>query len=109
MATRAGLGIIEITKDGRRWKLDPRQLTGADDLAIYKACGFTIADVYGGGLVTLMTVAAVWWRFRVAEGEQLTYEQAAAELTFDDLIDEDKLLGDPAEEDAGAPPASAGS
>lgn len=77
---------MELSFDGRTYKMAVGDFTGADDLAIYQKVGKTIAEIYQGD-ITLFTVAALLWRWRVNHGEpQITFEQINAKLTFTDLM-----------------------
>lgn len=77
---------MELSFGGTTYQMAVGDFTGADDLAIYQKVGKTIADIYRGD-ITLFTVAALLWRYRVNHGEpNVTFEQINSKLTFDDLV-----------------------
>jgi hypothetical protein len=77
---------LQLTLDGRTYVMRLNDFTGADDLAIYQATGFTVFQVFGGDALTLFTVAALLWRHRVRHGEpQLTFDAVNGALSFDAL------------------------
>lgn len=81
---------IQLQFQGRTYAMRLGDFTGTDDLAIYQTVGKTIADIFQGD-ITLFTVAALLWRWRVTHGEpQITFEKINDKMTFDALeIDED--------------------
>lgn len=78
---------LEVTLDGVAYRLTPGMFTGQDDLAVYRSCGVTIMDVFARKAITLFTIAALVWRYRVNHGEpDLTFDEVNAKMTFNDLV-----------------------
>jgi hypothetical protein len=78
--------VLSLEHEGRVYNLSARDFNGVDDLEMHRAIGFTLAQVFFGGKVTLFTIAALVWRYRVNNGEpDLTYLDVAKTFTFDDI------------------------
>lgn len=85
---------MNLQLEGKTYQLQLGDFTGADDLAIYQKVGKTIADIFQGD-ITLFTVAALLWRWRVNHGEPgVTFEQVNAKMTFDSInVDAGEVSG----------------
>lgn len=82
--------IVKVTHDGVQYELSPDDFTGADDLALFRATGVTIMDVFARKAVSLFTIAGLVWRWRVNHGEpDLTFEQVNGAMKFSDLVADD--------------------
>ena len=78
--------VLSLEHDGTVYNLTARDFTAIDDLEVHRACGVTIADVFFHGRVSLFTMAALVWRYRVNDGEDtLTYLDVAKTFTFDSI------------------------
>lgn len=77
--------LLEITVDGRTYKIRALDFSAEDDLAIFQKTGVTLAEIIAGR-ITLFTVAAILWRYRFhLEGPMIQFEQVAKELKMRDL------------------------
>lgn len=73
---------IQLTFQNRAYRLRPKDFTGTDDLEVYKATGVSITDVFLGQ-ISLFTIAALIWRYRVNNGEaKLTYREVNDAMDF---------------------------
>ena len=93
---------IRCTIDGATYALTMGEFTGEDDQAIWRETGFTLVDIFPGRKVTLFTVAALVWRHRVRNGENVTFSEVNRSMTFNALDVEDET-----EDDEASPPPEA--
>lgn len=78
--------VLSLEHDGQVYNLTPRDFTALDDLEVHRVTRHTIADIFFHSRVTLFTMAALVWRYRVNEGEpDLTYLEVARTFTFDSI------------------------
>jgi hypothetical protein len=59
---------MQVTVDGVEYRMESADFSAEDDLAVYRATGMTLMDIFSGS-ITLFTVAALVWRYRVRNGE----------------------------------------
>lgn len=77
--------VLSLEHEGRTYNLTALDFNAVDDLAIYRATGATIHQVFTGG-ATLFTIAALVWRHRVNTGEpDLTFLDVARTFTYDSM------------------------
>lgn len=73
---------LHVTVEDVEYELVAESFTAEDDLAIYRAVGASLLDIFGGN-ITLYTIAALLWRHRVRNGEPtLTLEQVLPTVTI---------------------------
>lgn len=77
--------VLSLEHDGTSYNLTARDFTAVDDLEIHRATGATITDIFFRGAVTLFTMAALVWRHRVNNGEDLAYLDVARTFTYDSI------------------------
>lgn len=88
--------VLSLEHEGRVYNLTARDFTALDELAIHRATGASLLQIFGGG-ATLFTIAALVWRHRVNTGEpDLTYHDVAKTFTYDSM---DTVSDDPRESD----------
>lgn len=91
---------IKLALDGVRYEVGPSDFTATDDLEMFRATGVTIMDVFAKKAISLFSVAALLWRYRVNHGEpKLTFSDVADAMTFDSLsVADDDDEGTPSPE-----------
>lgn len=81
---------MEVSLEGTVYRMAMGDFTGEDDLAVWRKVGVTIGEIFGGRM-SLFTIAALLWRWRVTHGEpDVTYEQVNSKITMNDLVIEDE-------------------
>lgn len=89
---------LEFTIHDKVYRFGLGDFTGSDELAIYRATGLTLPQVFLSP--TLFALAGLVWRWRLRHGEPgLTFADVADAFTFND-VDYDI----PDEDDGGGPP-----
>lgn len=79
---------IRFEHQGTRYEMAMGDFTALDDKAILELFNYRInlGAIFAGATLSLSTLAALVWRWRVSAGETgLTYEQVAATFTYDTL------------------------
>lgn len=91
--------VLSLEHEGQVYNLTARDFNALDELAIYRATGVTLLQIFGGG-ASLFTVAALVWRWRVNHGEDdLTFVDVARTFTYDSMqtVSDDPKDGGPPE------------
>lgn len=87
---------LSLEHDGKVYNLTAGDFTAVDDLEIFRTCGLTLTDVFARGRVSLFSIAALVWRYRVNDGEEdLTYLEVARTFSYDTI---QTVSGTPAED-----------
>lgn len=77
---------ISLDLDGKTYTLGMKDFGGEDDLQIYRETGVTLTEIFTEGKITLFTVAALLWRYRVRNGERrLTFAEVNRQMDFEAL------------------------
>jgi hypothetical protein len=75
---------MRLEVGGVKYRLRLADFSGEDDLAVYRAVGLSITDIFSGAL-SLFTVAALLWAHRRKREPDLTYEEVARGFRFTDM------------------------
>lgn len=74
---------LEVDLDGWTYRMRFDEFTGEDELAIYREIGQTIHEVLND--LTLFGLAALIWRHRTRQGEDIEFADVNKKLSYADL------------------------